>query len=167
MDIIGMEPREAGFQHIYKRYAADVYRFSYWLCGNADDAKDITSETFVRIWTSESETRLETVKAYLFTIARNLYLHQQRNKHRHVSLTEQIADTTPLSEGNPDACAELERAMAAIRTLPEAERTVLLLRVQGELSYEEIATVTGLPISTVKITLFRARKKLYRITAQD
>jgi Sigma-70 region 2 len=67
-----MDARQTTFHELYSRYAEDVYRFALWLTGNPDDAKDITSETFVRAWTAPEEPRMETVKAYLFTIARNL-----------------------------------------------------------------------------------------------
>src|SRR6185436_5576084 len=61
------------FHELYSRYAEDVFRFAHWLSGNPETARDITSETFVRAWTAPEEPRMETVKAYLFTIARNLH----------------------------------------------------------------------------------------------
>ncbi len=64
------------FQYLYETYATDVYRFAYWLCGDAVDAEDITSETFLRAWTHRATIRTETMKAYLLSIARNLYLER-------------------------------------------------------------------------------------------
>src|SRR5258707_15661166 len=58
---------------IYQRHAADVFRYALFLCGNRAQAEDITSETFVRLWTAPGEIRVTTVKAYLFTIARHLW----------------------------------------------------------------------------------------------
>ena len=162
-----MEQNEVSFKELYQRYSADVYRFSYWLCGNEDDAKDITSETFVRIWTSETETKSETVKAYLFTIARNLYLHEKRKMKRFTPITDAIAETAVQPEHNADERSDLEQTMAAIQTLSEIERTILLLRAENELSYEEIATMTGLTVSLVKVKLFRARKKLFLLTSHS
>lgn len=69
-----MNQDTVSFHQLYNQYAKDVYRFSFWLTGDADEAKDVTSETFVRVWTSTREIRVESVKAYLFTIARNLFL---------------------------------------------------------------------------------------------
>ena len=162
-----MEQNEISFTELYQRYWADVYRFSYWLCGNEDDAKDITSETFVRIWTSETETKSKTIKAYLFTIARNLFLHQKRKMNRFSPITETIAETVSQPEHNADERSDLEQTMAAIQTLSEIERTILLLRAENELSYEEIATMTGLTVSLVKVKLFRARKKLFLLTSHS
>src|SRR5215831_1092187 len=61
------------FHGLYERYANHVHRFALFLCDDPALADDITSETFVRAWTSPGPIREETVKAYLFTIARNLY----------------------------------------------------------------------------------------------
>ena len=148
------------FEELYERYANDVYRFAYWLCGNPDDAKDITSETFVRVWTSENETRLESVKGYLFTIARNLHLQQQRKKKRFSAITEENAGTSEDTVQLTEDQSELERTLKVLDTLPEIDRTVLIMRAQDELPYNEIAAATGLSISSVKVKIFRARAKL-------
>ncbi len=148
------------FEELYERYANDVFRFAYWLCGDADDAKDITSETFVRVWTSENKTRLESVKGYLFTIARNLHLQQQRKKKRFSPITEENAGTTQQTEQLTEDQSEIEQTLAALDTLSEIDRTVLIMRAQDELPYDEIAIVTGLSISAVKVKIFRARAKL-------
>ncbi len=148
------------FEQLYERYANDVYRFAYWLCGDPDDAKDITSETFVRVWTSENETRLESVKGYLFTIARNLHLQQQRKKKRFLPITEENAGTMHSTERLTEDRSELEQTLMALDTLPEIDRTILIMRAHDELPYDEIATATGLSISAVKVKIFRARTKL-------
>ncbi len=153
------------FEELYERYSKDVYRFSYWLCGDADDAKDITSETFVRVWTSETETRLESVKAYLFVIARNLYLQQKRKKNKFSTITEDIAETTHQPEQLAEDRSELEQTLTVLDTLPEIDRAVLLMRAQDELSYEEISKMTGLTVSSVKVKIFRARAKLSSLTS--
>ena len=72
------------FEQLYVAYSPDVYRFANWLTGNSDDAEDITSETFVRAWRNFDAVRTETLKAYLFTIARNIYLESLR-KNRNPS----------------------------------------------------------------------------------
>ena len=67
---------------LYRKYAADVFRFALYLSGERSEAEDITSETFVRVWTSTAPIRLATVRAYLFTIARHLFLRSRRNAAR-------------------------------------------------------------------------------------
>ena len=87
------------FQDLYKTYVPDVYRFAYWLCGDTVDAEDITSETFLRAWKHRERIRTETMKAYLLSIARNLYLERLRKHKLHAELSDrfsQILNLTPL-----------------------------------------------------------------------
>jgi RNA polymerase sigma-70 factor (ECF subfamily) len=55
---------------------------------------------------------------------------------------------------------DFRRAMVAMQALPEADRSLLLLRAEGELSYSDIASTTGLSVATAKVRVFRARAKL-------
>jgi RNA polymerase sigma-70 factor, ECF subfamily len=148
------------FHELYDRYASDVYRFAHWLTGNPHDASDITSEAFVRAWTAPEEPRQETVKAYLFTIARNLH----RNQWRKQSRLEVLDELMPDKAAQPDEAAvrqdEFQRAWQAVHDLPEIDRTVLLLRAEQDLSYEDIAAATGLTATAVRVRVFRARAKL-------
>jgi RNA polymerase sigma-70 factor (ECF subfamily) len=159
-DSIGIGQSSITFHELYSRYAGDVYRFAHWLSGNPHDAQDITSETFVRAWTAPEEPRLESVKAYLFAIARNLHRKQWRRASRHEALDEAMPDRAT----RPDEAAinrdEFERTLAAVQALPEMDRTVLLLRAEEDLSYEDIAAVTGLSVTAAKVKVFRARAKL-------
>src|SRR5258705_4810560 len=102
------------FHELYSRYAEDVYRFAHWLSGNPDDAQDITSETFVRAWTAPEEPRMETVKAYLFTIARNLHRKQWRRQSR----LEALDEAMPGQVVQPDEAAvtqeEFRRTLEAV-----------------------------------------------------
>src|SRR5262249_52479329 len=118
LETLEMSNRSTIFHELYDRYSDDVYRFAFWLTGNPQDARDITSEAFVRIWTAPEEPRLESVKAYLFTIARNLHLKQKRRSSRLEGLDEEMPDTS----ASPDVMAEqvddLRRTLAAVQQLP-------------------------------------------------
>jgi RNA polymerase sigma-70 factor, ECF subfamily len=146
------------FHELYSRYAEDVYRFAHWLSGNPEVAKDITSETFVRALTAPGEPRMETVKAYLFAIARNLYRKQWRRDSRKETLDETMADQMPTPDQAMVQNEEYARMMEAMNMLSEIDRTVLLLRAEEDLSYQDIAAATGLSIAAVKV--LRARAKL-------
>ncbi len=148
------------FKQLYDQYAKDVYRFSYWLSGDAAEAKDMTSEAFVRVWTATSEIRNETVKGYLFAIARNQYLHNTRGRKKFAPIDDGMPDTSLQPDAAAEVRSELEATMKALQALPEIDRTILIMRAQDELSYEEIARSTGLTTSAVKVKVFRARVKL-------
>jgi RNA polymerase sigma-70 factor (ECF subfamily) len=155
------------FHQIYENYSKDVYRYTCWLCGNADEADDITSETFARAWVGREAIRTETVKAYLFAIARNLYLQDYRRTKRQTELSDSLADPAPAPDQLAESRLELDRAMQTMQVLSEADRTALLLRVQHELSYEEIARTMQLPLTTVKVKIHRARLKLAALQIGD
>jgi RNA polymerase sigma-70 factor (ECF subfamily) len=148
------------FHEIYERYSKDVYRYAFWLSGSAQDAEDITSETFARAWVGRDEIRTETVKAYLFAIARNLYLNQKRHANRTIELNFDHSDPNPAPDHLVESRLELERAMEAIQSLPETDRAAFLLRVQHDLPYDEIARILVLPLTTVKVKIHRSRLKL-------
>ena len=148
------------FHEIYERHAKDVHRYACWLSGSSDLADDITSETFARAWAGWDEIRTETVKAYLFAIARNLYLKGLRHTKRQTDLTPHHADPKPAPEQLVESRLELDRAMDAIQSLPEIDRAAFLMRIQHELPYDEIARVLQLPLTTVKVKIHRARLKL-------
>ena len=148
------------FHELYERHAKDVYRYTFWLSGSADDADDLTSETFARAWAGREAIRTETVKAYLFAIARNLYLKGLRHTKRQTDLAPHHADPQPAPEQQVESRLELSRAMDAIQSLPEIDRAAFLLRIQHELPYDEISRILQLPLTNVKVKIHRARLKL-------
>ena len=164
---MGMSTRSTTFHELYSRYANDVYRFAHWLTGNPDEARDITAETFVRVWTATAEPRMDSVKAYLFTIARNLHRKQWRRVSRLDALDERMPDPAISPDQAAERNDEFHRTLAAVQKLPEIDRTVLLLRAEQELSYEDIAAATGLSVAAAKVRAFRAREKLTTLLQPD
>jgi RNA polymerase sigma-70 factor (ECF subfamily) len=148
------------FESLYRQYAGDVFRFALWMSRDRAEAEDVTAETFVRAWAGVDETRTATVKAYLFTIARNL-IHKRRcagQRQRELDL-EQPASHPRLDE-RIAADAELRRVLTAMDALPERAREALILRVDQNLSYEEIAVLLGVSVASAKVLVHRARSKL-------
>ena len=148
------------FQVLYEKYAQDVFRFAYFLCGNRADAEDIASETFVRAWNASGRIRQSTVKAYLLVIARNCYLQSLRRRGRESPLDEDFVDPRQAPHDSAEQRAELNHVMRGLRQLPELDRTALLMSAAEELSYEQIAETLSLSIGAVKTKIHRARLKL-------
>lgn len=160
MDIMGMRQKTISFHELYSKYAKDVFKFVFWLSGNVQDTEDITSETFTKIWLSKIDIKTKTVKAYLFTIARNLYLQKIRNKNKFVEIDESIHDTNPGPGRTTEAKSDLQATLKAMQLLPEMDRTILILHAKQQLSYPEIAQLAGLSIAAIKVKVYRARLKL-------
>lgn len=148
------------FQDLYEAYATDVYRFAFWLAGDRFEAEDITSETFARAWASHKPIRTQTVKAYLFTIARNTYLEWLRKRKREVTLEDDHSSPAPGPDQLVAYRLELQRAQRVLQTLPEIDRAAFILRVQHELPYAEIASALDLSLSAAKMKVHRVRRKL-------
>ncbi|HLY93092.1 MAG TPA: RNA polymerase sigma factor [Candidatus Angelobacter sp.] len=148
------------FHTLYQSYAPQVHRFALFLCGDPTLADDITAEAFVRAWTARGKIREATVKAYLFTIARNLYRDHLRRNNRLTELEDSLPDPAVGVASRTEHKAELETVMAALRKLSEVDRAALLMRAQEGMSYEEISQALGLPVTTVKVKVHRARLKL-------
>ncbi|MGA3134361.1 MAG: sigma-70 family RNA polymerase sigma factor [Terracidiphilus sp.] len=148
------------FEALYMHYSKDIFRFALYLCGNHAEAEDIASETFVLAWNAVGRIRAATARSYLIAIARNCYLERLRRGARQKELDETVPDPRANPYADAERRAELNSVLAALQQLPEVDRTVLLLRVQEEMSYQEIAEAIQLPLSVVKVKIHRARLKL-------
>ena len=148
---------------LYRRYAPDVFRFALYLSGDRDEAEDITSETFVRAWTSPEPIRAATVKGYLFTIARNLFLQALRKRRRQVGLEGvEMQDPAPGPHAQAEQSSEVEAALAALQKFSEVDRAALLMRAVHDMPYEEIARSLGISLAATRVRIHRARLALLR-----
>ena len=148
------------FSELYARYAQDVHRFALYLSGDRHEAEDITSETFVRAWTATVPIRTETVKGYLLTIARNLFLQGLPRKARRAALDERLPDARASADAQAEQNSELAVVLARLQRLPEGDRAALLMRAMDELPYEEIARALQISLSAAKTRVHRARMAL-------
>lgn len=150
----------ADFAGIYEAHARDLRRFALYLSGDAALADDLVSEAFVRAWTAWERVELPTVRAYLFTIVRNLFLHHVRAERRRAPLDPAVVDERPGPETRASDQRDLAVVIAALRTLPEIDRAALLMRADEQVSYEEISAALGITVSAAKVKVHRARLKL-------
>lgn len=145
---------------LYAGHAPDVFRFALHLSGDRDEAADLTAETFVRAWASSERIRMSTVRSYLFTITRNLYLNSLRQRRRHVELDDALRDPRPGPAVEAERSAQLAFAREALMSLPEVDRAALVLRAVEEMPYHEIAETLGISLASVKVKIHRARRAL-------
>ena len=155
------------FHDLYERHAPDVYRFACWLSGDPAEAEDITSETFVRAWASSTPIRTETVRAYLFAIARNVYLQGVRRSRRQADLSTAQPDPAPGPDQVVAYRIDLGGVARVLQVLPEVDRAALIMRAQYDMPYEEIALALGLSISTAKVKVHRARLRLIEARSKE
>jgi RNA polymerase sigma-70 factor, ECF subfamily len=156
----GHQARLVDFGALYLAHARDLRRFALYLSGDGAVADDLVSEAFVRAWTARERVQMTTVRGYLFTIVRNLFLKQQRHERRQVSLDEQLADGRPGPDERAAGQRDLHVTLAALARLPEIDRAAVLMRAGDGVPYEEIAAALGISTVAAKVKVHRARLKL-------
>jgi RNA polymerase sigma-70 factor (ECF subfamily) len=120
-------------------------------------AKDIVQETFTKVWIKHEEVSFEKVKSYLFTTAYHAIVDWVKKEKRNGDF-ESVSDT--ISSEQIASCDLQEVLHEALSKLPEIQKTVVLLRDYEGYNYSEIAEITKLSESQVKVYIFRARKTL-------
>ena len=145
---------------LYHGTQGAVYGLALSILKNAQDAQDVTQDTFVQIW--ENARRYQpkgSPMAWILTIARNLSRMRLRQSFRIGELTEEEWDAIPAD--SPAVTTE-DRAVlqAALAALGDRERQVVLLHAASGLKYREIAALLELPIATVLSKYHRAMKKM-------
>ena len=152
----------------------DVYRFARSMTRDEADADDLVQETYLRAYRAWYTFEPGSdCRRWLFTICRNVFLRTREREARRVdtggddAVLETMAavrEASPFAQQNADAIFSRMDLVPAIRkalgTLPDAFRSaVVLVDVEGQ-SYDEAATVLGVPIGTVRSRLFRGRRLL-------
>ena len=145
----------------YEGVSSVVYR----LCGDAQIAQDATQEAFIRAWVKLPGYQPRSpFRNWVYRIAVNTALDMLRQKRvERIEDDEEmsmVADKSPQPEAAYIEKENVDFLRSAVRALPEAARSVLVLREYGELSYDEIASVLEIPIGTVMSRLNYARSSL-------
>jgi RNA polymerase sigma-70 factor (ECF subfamily) len=152
------------FGELVRRYYTGTIQVVYRLCGDTGLAEDMTQEAFLRAWTHlPSFHPHSSLRNWIYRIAVNAALDMLRRRQEE-SLEEEAVQMVPDQAMGPEsALIEKERVellQKAMRSLPEAARSVLVLREYGGLSYQEIASVLDVPVGTVMSRLNYARNRL-------
>jgi RNA polymerase sigma-70 factor (ECF subfamily) len=166
--------RVDGFEELVRRYQRPITGYVFRMLGDYESSLDVTQEVFIKVYNSlhkySSEYKFST---WLYRIAHNAAIdHMRRNSIVAQSLEAENADGSyqlQIESGRPSPEQDHERTEwrseieAVVKLLPPAYRELILLRHSRDLSYDEIAEVTGLPLGTVKNRLFRAREMMRNI----
>ena len=148
------------FAALYGRHYQDVYRFAVFLTGDPTRAEDLASETFVRAWMARDRIRQPTLRAYLLTIARNLYRDELRLERPQPLEWHDPLAAQPGADVQVEHRSELRHVRAQLRRVAAGDRSALLLRVVRDLSYAQIAARLGVSVGSVKSRIARARAAL-------
>lgn len=167
----------AAFESLVEKYKQPVMNLVYRTLRDATEAEDLSQHVFLQVWKSAHRYEVSAkFSTWVFTIARNLSLNEIRRRSRHPadSLDQtgpdddqpirQVEDRKGFSAPEALMHGELEEKIdQALGTLPEKQRTALLLCREDELSYEEIARVLGCSVSATKSLIHRGREALKQL----
>lgn len=163
--------RRAAVDALYRAHAARVLSNLYLMLRNAEIARDLTQETFVRAFTAESLFASDApLRAWLLKVASRLALNHVRETRRRAVREERHA---PVPAGRPDPLDDVlsrhlnQELAVGMRTLPLPYRQALVLRYHEGLSCDDIGRVMDLPSGTVMSHLYRARLVLKRRLETD
>ena len=151
---------ESGFERIYQRHAASVYRYALAVLRNPADAEDVTQTTFLNAYRAyERGERPRAPQNWLIAIAHNVCRQRFRQSQRRV---DEVTYDENLGEGVPeeDAAPTAEDIRRALAQLAFNQRAALVMRELEGRSYAEIAEILDLSVSAVETLIFRARRAL-------
>lgn len=135
-------------------YSDGVYRFILKNLKHEDRARDVVQDTYEKLWVKVNEVAAEKVRSYLFTTAYHTMIDVIR-KEKRMTVFEEEKHDRPVTTDYYTGLAQIMDEAAT--RLPDDQRSVIMLRDYEGYSYEEIAEITGLSESQVKVYIFRAR----------
>ncbi len=151
------------FAEIYDLYADRIFRFIFHKTMQRDLAEDLTSDTFVRALEKIKQFNADKgqFSTWIYTISRNLITDHWRSYHEHKDI-EDVWDLASLDDVLEATHKQLvgEKLQKALRELAAESREVLMMRFWQDLSFAQIAELTGKSEGAVKMTVGRALKKL-------
>lgn len=158
---------EGAFIQAYERYHKLLYVLAYRYLMSSDMAEDVVQHVFSRLWEFRSELRVGiSLKNYLFTMTKNHVLNLIRNENSAIAKNYEMAQSASPYEDNLIEKLEKKELMSsfykAVDMLPAQKRDICLMKVQEELTNQEIAERMNLSVNTIK-THYSEALKLLRI----
>jgi RNA polymerase sigma-70 factor (ECF subfamily) len=169
------------FDVLVERYKVRLFNYLYRLTNNRDDAEEIAQEAFVKAYIHADKYKtIARFSTWLYTIATNLVRNRVRSRSRAPQIVSLFRrgwaegdDERPIEVEDPQRTPDElinDRELGAIigqaiQKIPEKYRTSFVLREINEMSYEEIAAVTGLKLGTVRSRINRARNYFRQVVA--
>lgn len=161
---------EEAFGKLYDRYSQAIYRFIVFRVSSREDANDLTSEVFLKIWQYivAGDKNIENFKALLYRMAGNLVIDYYRQSGREVQALDEagwnkIIDETYNLEDQIRNKEDSRLIRLAMEKLTQDERELLVMRYIDDLEVKEIGKILDKTTGAVRVALHRAIKALKEI----
>ncbi len=150
------------FEKLYNSYYMQVYSYAFSLTKNREQAEEITQNTFYKAMSAKAQFKGKSDElTWLCSIAKNLYYDELRNNQHFADINE--VNDLPSDEDLEQSVADSDMAFLihlVLQRLDEPYKEVFQLRVFGELSFAQIATIFGKTESWARVTYHRAKLKI-------
>ncbi len=164
------------FEKVYDSNIEHIFRFAYLKVSSKDDAEDITSRAFLKLWEAINDKKKSNIKnyrAFLYKITRNLiidYYRQNRRKEDDNKLTKQqvsfekvvIIDREMRADEKAVINSEIEEVKNALSKINEDYQNIIILYYLNELTIPEIADLLDKPESSIRVLVHRALTTLHK-----
>jgi RNA polymerase sigma factor (sigma-70 family) len=157
------EGMRSAFDTLYDKYKADVFNEVYKRLGSVDQAKDVTQDVFIALWTKGADTVIHNLPGYFYIAIRNNVFRLMERQRKFVPIPELLSELKGNSQSADAAVLYKElrtKYEALVDNLPEQQRIIYRLRYDDQLTPEEIAQKLHLSPKTVRNHLGRALTRL-------
>ena len=154
------------FSIIVERYKNRSFNLAVKICGNREDSEEIVQDSFLKAYRSLGGFRMESNFAtWLYRIVYNTAISRIRNKDENTMPLEEIFErgATDYSENEPDNERRKLLINFALGKLNETDRGLITFMYYDDLTIDEMAEITGMGASNIKVRLHRSRQKLLEI----
>ncbi len=178
--IVGFQKgNTAAFDQLVSRFKDPLTNYVFRFLGDWDECSDVVQETFVRVYQNrDSYKPIAKFSTWIYTIATNVAKSRLRrkgfmqlfsflNRRDEENGVFEVPDESSRADLRLESSMEEQRIQKALDALPLKYRQVVILRDVQELSYEEIADITGLSLGTVKSRINRARQRLQEMLKDE
>lgn len=158
---------EADYEQAVNSFYEGLYRFAFGLCGNTDDACELTQEAFARLLAKGGQLRDHSkMKAWLFTTLYRIYLGWKRREAQHPHLEiDSVEEELPLVTPETMDKLEAETVSQSLLALEERFRVPLALFYFENHSYKEISKLLDVPVGTIMSRLARGKELMRKLLA--
>jgi len=158
----------SAFDELMIRYERQIYKVCYRFVDNREDAADLAQEVFIKAFEHLTSFRRESsLKTWLYRIAMNHCInHVKKNSHEFVEVNEFTGSIAPSIQSHLENQEMRDHFRRLVKRLPPKQKAILEMRINDHLSYEEIATMSGRSVSTIKASVFFALEKLRKFVKE-
>ena len=158
----------SAFAILVEKYEKEIFEYCYFLLNDREEAFDMTQETFLKAYTNiKTLRREEDFKFWIRRIARNSCFKRIKKIRKEKDIIKTQKEDTISLDSYVIKKEREEKVKRALNKLPEKMREIIILRDIEGLAYKEIKEILNIPMSLVKVRLFRARNLLKKILEEE